>query len=137
MMNYKELLKVDAEKRNLPYSEIVELEKKLPTRTYTLREVIQMFPHLNNFIMEISVGGYQNENADRYYDLYGKEILADPQLADRKVIGIYITDYSETNKTATNISVESDDEETNQFYIDEVPKKSLLEKFLKLMSFFS
>lgn len=126
MMNYKELLKVDAEHRNLPYSEIVELEKNLPTRTYTLREVIQMFPHLNNFIMEISVGGYQNDNSDRYYDLYGKEIITDTNysdLADRKVISIYVTDDSETNTVSTAISVESDDEETNQFYIDEAPKK--------------
>lgn len=138
-MNYDELLKVDAEKRNLPYLKIVELEKNLPTRTYTLREVIQMFPHLNNFIMEISVGGYQNDNSDRYHDLYGKEILNDANysdLADRKVISIYVTDDSETNTVSTSISVESDDEETNQFYIDEVPKKtSLLEKILKFMSF--
>lgn len=134
-MNYDELLKVDAKKRNLPYSAIIELEKKLPTKKYTLRQVIQMFPHLNDFIMNITVGGYQNDNAVIHYDLYGKEILADPQLADRKVIGFYISDYSETNKISTDISVESDDEETNQFYVDEVPKKSLLEKFLKFMSF--
>lgn len=134
-MNYNELLKVDAEKRNLPYLEIIRLEKELPTRTYTLRQVINMFPHLNDFIINITVGGYQNENSIIHYNLYGKEILADPQLADRKVIGFYISDYSETNKTSTDISVESDDEETNQFYVDEVPKKSFLEKFLKFMSF--
>ena len=133
MMNYKELLKVDAEHRNLPYSEIVELEKKIPTRTYTLREVIQMFPHLNNFIMEISVGGYQNDNSDRYYDLYGKEILNDANysdLADRKVISIYITDDSDTNKTSTAISVESGIPVKDLFSDDDEPEKpSFFEKF--------
>lgn len=131
-MNYDELLKVDTKKRNLSYEEIVRLEIDLPTRKYTLRQVIQMFPHLNDFIMNITVGGYQNENSVKHYDLYGKEIL-NSDLADRKVIGIYISDYSETNTTSTDISVESDDEETNQFYIDEVPKKSLLEKLLKFL----
>lgn len=137
-MNYDELLKVDAKKRNLTYEEIIRLEIDLPSKKYTLREVIRMFPHLNNFLMCITVGGYLNDNAVRNYDLYGKEILNDPkysELADRKVIGIYISDYSETNTTSTDISVESDDEETNQFYIDELPKKSLLEKFLNFISF--
>lgn len=132
-MNYDELLKVDAEKRNLPYSEIVELEKKLPTRTYTLREVIKMFPHLNRFLMEISVGGYQNENADRYYDLYGKEIITDTNysdLADRKVISIYVTDDSETNTVSTAISVESGIPIKDLFSDDdESEKPSFLEKF--------
>lgn len=122
MMNYKELLKVDAEKRNLPYSEIVELEKNLPTKKYTLREVIQMFPHLKHFIMEISVGGYQNTNSDRYYDLYGKEILNDTDLADRKVISIYVTDDSETNKTSTAISVESGIPVKDLFSDDDEPE---------------
>lgn len=134
MMNYKELLKVDAEKRNLPYSEIVELEKNLPTKKYTLREVIQMFPHLNRFIMEISVGGYQNDNSDRYYDLYGKEIITDANysdLADRKVISIYITDDSETNKTSTAISVESGIPVKDLFSDDDEPENpSFFKKIL-------
>ena len=134
-MNYDELLKVDAEKRNLPYSVIVELEKKLPTKKYTLREVIKMFPHLNRFLMEISVGGYQNVNADRFYELYGKEILNDTNysdLADRKVISIYITDDSETNTVSTAISVESGIPIKDLFSDDDEPEKpsSFLEKFL-------